>query len=195
MNFAPKKLVTQLEYTEFSFGPLRKQYKMIAGKDKVVTLLYQLRKDSKAGDLIEETPKEKPFVFLFGIGQLLPEFEQNLNGLKSGDNFSFGITSENGYGNVNPEAIVDLDKNIFVIDGKLAEDLLVVDKVITMRNEEGQPMNARIVEVKEEHVKVDFNHPMAGINLHFTGEVMEVREATAEELDHGHVHGPGGHHH
>ncbi len=168
---------------------------MIAGKDKVVTLLYQLRKDSKAGDLIEETPKEKPFVFLFGIGQLLPEFEQNLNGLKSGDNFSFGITSENGYGNVNPEAIVDLDKNIFVIDGKLAEDLLVVDKVITMRNEEGQPMNARIVEVKEEHVKVDFNHPMAGINLHFTGEVMEVREATAEELDHGHVHGPGGHHH
>ena len=168
---------------------------MQADVKHVVTLSYELRQDNEQGKVIEKTKTEQPFVFLFGMGQLLPDFEQNIKGLKKGENFSFGIPSDKAYGQPNPDAIVNIDKKAFVIDGKLADDLLEVGKVIPMRDEEGHPLNGKVVAVGDTEVKMDFNHPMAGTNLHFTGEVLEVREATQGELDHGHVHGPGGHQH
>jgi FKBP-type peptidyl-prolyl cis-trans isomerase SlyD len=90
--------------------------------------------------------------------------------------------------------VVDLPLNIF--EGPdVPADILSVGATLPMQDQDGNPMDGRVLEIGAETVKMDFNHPLAGEELHFKGEILEVREATAEELDHGHVHGPGGHHH
>ena len=161
---------------------------MTISNEKVVTLAYQLRVDDKNGDVVETVEKDKPFVFLSGAGLMLPKFEENLNGLKAGDNFEFTLKCEEAYGKASEEAVMDLPKNIFEVDGKIEEGLLAEGNVIPMQNNEGQKFNGVVVEVKEEAVNIDFNHPLAGDDLHFTGNIVEIREATKEELDHGHVH-------
>lgn len=168
---------------------------MKADAKKVVSLHYTLKENDENGATIQVTPDDKPLAFIFGVGQLLPEFEKNIAGLSVGDAFAFGLKAVDSYGEKDPNAIVDVDKNIFVVDGELKEDILVVGRSVGMRDDQGHPMNAVIMEIGESTVKLDFNHPMAGKNLHFSGKIIEVREATPEELDHGHVHGPGGHHH
>lgn len=168
---------------------------MTIEKNKVVSLLYELRIGNATGELVEKVDPAEPFAFLFGAGGLLPEFESNLKGKKSGDKFAFGIKSENAYGNISLEAIVDIPKSVFMVNGELATEMLQVGKMIPMRDDQGHPMHGKVLVVDIDKVKMDFNHPMAGKDLHFTGEVLEVRNALAEELSHGHVHGPGGHHH
>lgn len=168
---------------------------MKIGKNKVVGMTYILSKDNIEGELVQEVSKDKPFVVLFGIGALLPKFEENLDGLAVGDTFNFALTSEEGYGEKTPEAIVDLDKKIFEVEGKIDEEFLKVGASVPMQNEHGQPLNGLVLEVAENTVKMDFNHPLAGQGLFFTGEVVEVREASAEEIEHGHAHGVGGHQH
>ncbi len=168
---------------------------MKIANNTVVQLQYELRKDTALGDFVEKTTDENPLTFLFGAGQMLPEFESNLSGLVVGDTFSFGIPAEKAYGMPDPQAIVNLPKQHFVIDGKLADDLLVVGKVIPMRSQEGQLLQGTVKEVQEDQVIMDFNHPMAGTNLHFTGKITDIRTATESEIAHGHVHGPGGHQH
>jgi len=168
---------------------------MKVGKNKVVGMTYILSKDDVNGELVQEVTKDKPFVVLFGVGALLPKFEENLDGLAVGDTFNFALSSEEGYGEKTPEAIVDLDKKIFEIEGKIDEEFLKVGANIPMQNENGQPLTGLVLEIAENSVKMDFNHPLAGQGLYFTGEVVEVREASAEEMEHGHVHGDGGHHH
>lgn len=168
---------------------------MSISKNKVVSLTYELREDSISGDLIEVVKAEQPFVFLFGAGGLLPEFESNLEGKVIGSTFDFQILAANAYGEFDDTAMEYVPKEIFMIDGKLAEDLLVPDRVINLRDQDGHLVRARVAEVGEAEVLLDFNHPLAGVNLHFSGSILDIREATAEELEHGHVHGPGGHHH
>ena len=168
---------------------------MKIGKNKVVGMTYILSKDNVEGELVQEVSKDKPFVVLFGVGALLPKFEKNLEGLAAGDTFNFALSSEEGYGEKTPEAVVDLDKKIFEVEGKIDEEFLKVGATIPMQNEQGQPLNGLVMEVAENTVKMDFNHPLAGQGLFFTGEVVEVREASAEEIEHGHVHGAGGHQH
>lgn len=161
-------------------------------KHTVVTVTYTLDVE---GDLIEKTDKNNPLTFLAGVGMMIPGFEQQLLGKQPGDTYDILVRPEEGYGESDPEAILDLPKNIFVIDGKLQEDMLVEGNVVPLQDQQGTPLQAVILEVGEDTVKVDLNHQLAGKTLHFTGEVLEVRKATKEEIDHGHVHGPGGHHH
>jgi len=161
---------------------------MTISKDKVVTLVYQLRVDDKNGDVVETVEKEKPFVFLYGAGFMLPKFEEHLVELKSGDDFEFTLKCEDAYGLASEEAVMDLPKNIFEVEGKIEDGLLAEGNVIPMQNNDGQKFNGVIVEVKDDAITMDFNHPLAGDNLHFTGNVVEVREATKEEIEHGHVH-------
>lgn len=168
---------------------------MKVGKNKVVGMTYILSKDDVNGELVQEVTKDNPFVVLFGVGALLPKFEQNLEGLAVGDTFNFALTSEEGYGEKTPEAIVDLDKKIFEVEGKVDEEFLKVGAQIPMQNDQGHPLTGLVLEVNEASVKMDFNHPLAGQGLYFTGEVVEVRDASAEEMEHGHVHGAGGHQH
>lgn len=165
---------------------------MTISVEKVVSLSYQLSEANPPHNFIEEAPETDPLVFIFGIGMMLPAFEAHLTNKKVGDTFDFSLIAEDAYGLTNPEDIIDLPIEQFYIDGKLAEDLLVEGSFVTFRDENGVPHRARVVEVKKEVVNVDFNHPMAGMDLHFKGKILNIRPATPSELDHGHVHGPGG---
>lgn len=161
---------------------------------KVISLIYELRSGSAQGDIIETAEKNNPAQFLFGTGNLIPEFENQVAHLNQGDSFEFTIASDQAYGPVNQEAVVDLPKSVFVIDGELATDMLEIGNLVPMRDQEGNPLNGKVVDVSEDTVKMDFNHPLAGHDLHFKGEVLEARDATPEEVSHGHVHtGQGGH--
>ena len=164
-------------------------------ENKVVRLTYELSEDSKKDEVIEKVDADQPATFLFGVGGLLPEFEENLFGLKQGDSFNFSIASDNAYGPLDPNALVDIPKEAFTIDGKLQEDMLQVGSILPMRDNEDNFLQGRIVELRDDVVVMDFNHPLAGKDLYFKGTVIDVREATSEEISHGHVHGEGGHHH
>ena len=168
---------------------------MIIAKNTVVSLHYRLQEDNENGGMVEETFGSDPLVFLYGAGQMIPEFERQLEGKASGENFAFGIKSEEAYGEFNEEAVVLLPLDTFMVDGRIADELLVPGRMIPMSDGQGNRLNGMVQEVSEEGVVIDFNHPMAGQDLFFTGVVESVREATPEEISHGHVHGPGGHHH
>jgi FKBP-type peptidyl-prolyl cis-trans isomerase SlyD len=163
--------------------------------NKVVSISYTLRKDSHEGAQIENVPAEKPLEFIFGSGMMLPAFEENLAGLSEGNDFQFMLDELHAYGPVMEENVVDLPKKTFEVDGKVQDGLLVVDNIITMQDNQGNQFAGRVAKIEEETVKMDFNHPMAGQDLYFTGKVVGVRDASPEELDHGHVHGEGHHHH
>jgi FKBP-type peptidyl-prolyl cis-trans isomerase SlyD len=164
-------------------------------KNTIVSLSYVLKRDDAKGEIIEETRAGDPLVFLYGNGQMLPKFEEHLSTLKTGDDFEFTLASDDAYGEMDQDAIIDLDKSIFMIDGKTDDELLAIGNVIPMRDDQGHMLQGTVVSVGDDLVRMDFNHPMAGNVLHFKGNVIDVREATAEELSHGHAHGAGGHHH
>jgi FKBP-type peptidyl-prolyl cis-trans isomerase SlyD len=171
---------------------------MIIAKDHVVAVSYHLTVPSSGGEeeTIEQTRSDEPFLFLFGSGSLLVDFENNLIGKKAGDAFDFRIEAENGYGTYQMEHIVNLPMDAFLgEEGKLDTTMITAGKQVPMMDSDGNRLMGKVLDVGTDHVRMDFNHPLAGKQLHFRGEVLEVRLATAEELSHGHVHGPGGHHH
>jgi len=174
---------------------LQKKYHMKISENKVISITYILTETDLQGNLIQEVTKDKPFEVLFGVGALLPKFENALEGLSKGDSFGFSLESKDAYGDHQPNAIMELEKKIFEFEGKIDEEMLKVGNAIPMQNDQGQPLNGIIKEVKDDKVVMDFNHPLAGVNLYFTGEVIDVREASEEEKSHGHVHGPEGHNH
>lgn len=155
---------------------------MEINQNKVVAITYTLIVDGKEADKATE---ERPLDFIFGTGMLLPKFEENLEGKKVDDTFEFTLTPEEGYGMPMPEMIVELPKNIFEVDGKVQENLLFVGNIIPMMNNMGGIMQGKVAEVREDVVIMDFNHPMAGKTLNFSGKVIEVREATEQELTDG----------
>ena len=164
-------------------------------KNTVVSLSYVLKRDDANGEIIEETKAGDPLVFLYGNGQMLPKFEEYLSTLSAGDTFEFTLTSDDAYGEMDPDAIIDLEKSIFTVDGKTDDEMLSIGNVIPMRDDQDHMLQGIVVSVTDDLVRMDFNHPMAGNMLHFKGSVIEVRPATDEELSHGHAHGAGGHHH
>ncbi len=157
---------------------------------KVITLDYSLFKDTKEGQMIESTEGKTPLVFLSGIGSMIPEFENNVVNLNAGDAFSFPIKSENAYGNRTEEAIIDLPINIFMQDGKLA-DQVVTGNLLPLQDDKGNVIPSTVVSINEETITMDANHPLAGQDLHVTGNIVEVREATDKEIDLGQVQGSG----
>ena len=164
-------------------------------KDTVVSLSYILKQDDANGTVIEIAKESDPLVFLYGAGQMIPRFEEYLDNLEKGDNFEFTLVSEDAYGDLEEDAVIDLDKQIFSIDGIIDEEMLAIGSMIPMRDNDGHMLQGKVVAVTNESVRMDFNHPMAGKTLHFSGQIIEVREATTDELSHGHVHGDGGHKH
>jgi len=153
---------------------------MIIDKNKVVALKYELRTNGEDGELVEKVDIDRPLQFIFGLGNMLEKFETNINGLKEGENFDFKLKANEAYGEQNPEMIVEVPKDVFKVNGKIDESLLVIDKVIPMRDQNGNHLNGKIVNVNGENVTMDFNHALAGSDLYFKGQVIEVREATEE---------------
>lgn len=149
---------------------------------KVVSVSYELVSESSEGNVIDSASKEQPLTFLYGGGNLLPKFEENLKGKKKGENFQFKLSADDAYGQPRPEMIVDVPKQAFEVEGKVQDELLQEGSQIPMQDSDGNRMNGIVKEVNDQAVKMDFNHPLAGDSLEFKGEVVDVREATAEEL-------------
>lgn len=133
-------------------------------------------------ELMEEATQEAPLSFVFGTGNMLPAFEDKLTGLGKGDKFSFALSPEDAYGDFNEEYVIELPKSIFEVDGKFDEEQVFEGNTLPMMDSNGNRMNGSVLEVKEDIVVMDFNHPLSGETLNFDGEVLEVRNATAEEI-------------
>ena len=167
---------------------------MKAAPNTVVKLTYELRNEPN-GQVVDAADKESPFAFLFGHGNVLDKFEKNLEGLIAGNQFNFELSAEDGYGEYDEQAVIQLDKNVFAVDGKVQDEMLFVGNVVPLQDQNGNPFQGRIVNIILDKVTVDLNHPFAGKPLLFSGEVVEVREAHQVELEHGHVHEHGDHSH
>jgi FKBP-type peptidyl-prolyl cis-trans isomerase SlyD len=151
-------------------------------KNKMVSLIYELREGNAEGKVIEVLDHNKPMNFVFGTGRLLPRFESNISSLIKGDSFSFSLDPEMAYGEKMEEMIVNVPLAVFENEGKLNEDICFVGSEVPMMDSEGHPLNGIINEITDTYVRMDFNHPMAGISLFFTGKIVDVREATDQEL-------------
>lgn len=161
-------------------------------KHMVPSVTYTLTVDGK---VVDKAGTDHPLTFIQGIGMMVPGFEKNLEGLMAGQSYEFTLKPDEAYGEYEKEALVKLPLSAFTVDGVVKSEFMEVGKTVPMQDQHGHPMNGVVVAVDKESVTMDFNHALAGKQLHFTGEILNVRAATADELDHGHIHGPGGHHH
>ena len=164
-------------------------------QNKVVEFCYELEVD---GQVVDHTTKERPLDYIHGTGSLLPKLEAHIENMEPGSKFDVTLSPADGYGEVDPTRIIDLPKAAFEVNGEIREDLLVPGNTIPMMNSMGGVIPGVVLEVSEDSVKMDLNHQMAGKTLHFTGEILTVREATEKELTEGlhgeYVHTCGGCH-
>ena len=168
---------------------------MKIAQNTVVEFVYELEVD---GQVVDHTVKERPLDYIHGTGSLLPKLEEHIEGMVAGDKFDVTLSPADGYGEVDPQRVIDLPKAAFEVNGEIREDLLVPGNTIPMMNSMGGVIPGVVLEVTEDSVKMDLNHRMAGKTLHFTGEIVSVREATEKELTEGlhgeYVHTCGGCH-
>lgn len=144
--------------------------------------MYTKDDDEEEEYLMEETNDQHPFQFISKLGMVLPKFEESIAGLAKGENFDFVIPCEDAYGEFNEELMFDVEKSIFMIDGKFDSEHIFEGNVVPMRGEDGSVFNTTIIEIKDDAVTIDLNHPRAGQDLHFVGTVTENREASNEEV-------------
>lgn len=165
---------------------------MNINSNMVVSITYELHTTTPEGQqvFVEKANEEQPLVFLYGVGMMLPKFEENLAGLAVGDEYSFELSPADGYGEIDATAHVDLPLTMFKEAGG---EIPNVGDVIPLQDNQGNQFRAGVTGIHEEYISVDLNHPMAGKNLIFAGKILAVREATADELSHGHAHGADGH--
>jgi len=161
---------------------------MNISKNKVVSLSYELRVDGKDGKIIENVGIDNPFTFIFGTNSLVPGFERNIENKKTGDHFEFLLGCEEAYGPAHEDELVEIPITAFVVDGEIDNEMLVEGNPISVTDSNGRCFNGIVDEIKTDTVVIDFNHPLAGDDLYFTGTVVDVREATSEELQRGHVY-------
>ena len=160
---------------------------MQIGQDKVVTLKYTLT--NEAGEVLDRSTDGEPLAYLHGQGNIIPGLEEALTGKQTGDKLQVAVPAARAYGERDPALVQQVPKRAFQGASEVRPG---------MRFHAQTERGARavtVVQVQGDMVTVDGNHPLAGQNLNFDVEVEGVREASADELTHGHVHGPGGHHH
>lgn len=152
------------------------------GKYSMVTLTYNLFVDDEKGELVEQATETQPLEFLYGAGAMLPKFESHLAGLREGEPFTIKLNKNDAYGDVNEEALVELPKHVFLVDGKFDDELIKLGNTVPMMSSNGQRLNGLVLEINNDIVKMDFNHPLAGEDLFFSGKVLGVREASEDEV-------------
>lgn len=151
--------------------------------NKYVAVTYDLNVgEGEERELMEKATAEAPLKFIFGTGMMLPAFESALNGQEVGSTFNFSIVPADAYGEYDEEHVIELPKNIFEVDGKFDSEMIQEGNTVPMMDSNGNRLNGSVLEVKEDIIVMDFNHPLAGETLHFSGEVIEVHEPTAEEI-------------
>ena len=152
---------------------------------KVAAICYEVEVD---GEVVDRATEDKPLDYIQGMRMIIPMLEATLEGKEEGETFSCSIPPEEAYGEYDLKKVFDIPKSSFEFKGKLREDLMEVGKYIPMLNSAGEVCHGMVVEVKEDKVTMDFNAPMAGKTLNFSGKVVSVRDATEKELTEG-LHG------
>jgi FKBP-type peptidyl-prolyl cis-trans isomerase SlyD len=153
--------------------------------EKMVSLIYDLTvidEENGQKDLMERATREQPLTFMFGMGMMLDAFEKNVEGLETGEPFSFILSPEEAYGEYLDHLVVDLPKKMFEIDGQFDAERVAEGQTLPMMDSSGRRMMGSVLEVQDEVVVMDFNHPLAGEELHFDGEVLDVHDPTPEEI-------------
>lgn len=160
---------------------------MIIENGKVVTFGYRLSDGD--GEVIEDTADSSPMTYLHGHGSILSALESALQGRQEGDSLTVEVPPEQGFGYRDEGRVQRIPIKHLKYSGRLQPGM-----VATVSTREG-PRQVVVLKVGRFNVDADLNHPFAGLTLRFDVNVVSIRDATAEELDHGHAHGPGGHHH
>ena len=155
--------------------------------NRVVSLAYTLRDND---DNIIDQSDDGSFWYLHGASNIIPGLENALTGKSKGDELAVSVAPEEGYGEREQERIQDVPRDMFPADQELATGMQ-----FHAQSPDGHAVMVTIANIEGDTVTVDGNHPLAGVQLNFVVKIMDVREATEEELEHGHVHGPGGHQH
>ena len=152
----------------------------------VVSMEYTLHVD---GEMLDTSEGQGPLQFLAGYGNIISGLESEMMGMKVGDSKKVVVQPADGYGEFDGEAYMDVPSDQFPKDMPVE-----VDTELTVRDDEGNARYARVDSIEDGTVRLDFNHPLAGAELHFNVKVVGLREPTKEELEHGHVHEEGHHH-
>ena len=159
---------------------------MLIGKNSVVSIQYTLTNDK--GEVMDQSQDGEPLVYLHGADGIIPGLENELTGKVAGSDFKVVIKPEEAYGEHIPEMVQEVPKESFPTDVEVQAGMQ-----FNAESPNG-PISVTVTAVTEDTVTVDGNHPLAGFTLHFEGKIEDVRDATQEELDHGHAHGPHSHH-
>lgn len=165
----------------------QEQNKYIAASYRLYTL------ENGEETLVEQTTDDRPFMFVSGFGLTLEAFEKQLVELSEGDNFEFTLTPEQAYGEREESRVVDLDKSIFTINNHFDHDHIYKDAIVPLQNADGNHFLGHVLEITDDKVKMDLNHPLAGKTLKFTGKIDSSRPATNEEIQNliNHMQGGG----
>ncbi len=157
---------------------------MDKAQNKYIAVTYKLYtvEDGKK-ELVEEATAERPFQFISGFGITLDAFEEKTAGLAKGETFSFELTKDEAYGDIDPAHVLDLDREMFCINGHFDHEHIFKDAIVPLQNEDGNRFFGRVLELDDKKVKMDLNHPLAGKTLCFEGRVTESREATNSEIE------------
>jgi FKBP-type peptidyl-prolyl cis-trans isomerase SlyD len=151
--------------------------------NKFVSVTYDLNVgEGSERELMEQATREKPLSFVFGTGMMLPAFEGELSGLKVGDKFRFTLFPADAYGEYNDEHRMELPKTVFEVNGQFDSQMVKEGNIVPMVDANGNRLNGSVLEVTEEVVLLDFNHPLAGETLHFSGEIIDVHNPSEEEI-------------
>lgn len=154
-------------------------------ENKYITVAYKMYMlEDGEKEFGEEATADNPFPFITGMGLTLEAFENAVKDLEEGAGFDFTIPCAEAYGEYDEEHVIELPKGIFLVDGKFDDEHIVPDAIVPLMTAEGQRVNGSVVEVKDDVVVMDMNHPLAGCDLQFTGHVVCSRPATAEEVAH-----------
>ena len=160
---------------------------MQIAQNSVVAFHYTLTND--AGEVLDSSEGREPLTYLHGAGNIIPGLEKELEGRQSGDKLQVAVNPEEGYGETQPALVQEVPRDAF-------QGVENVEPGMQFQAQtQGGPLMVTVTKVEGDTVTVDGNHPLAGQKLNFDVEIAEVREATSEEVEHGHVHGEGGHQH
>jgi FKBP-type peptidyl-prolyl cis-trans isomerase SlyD len=157
---------------------------MQVSDNKLVTVEYKLYVKNSDGslELMEETTADNPLIYIHGTGTMMPKFEELMHGKNTDEKFEFSVACPDAYGEYSDENVLELPLDVFTADGSLDKERFFEGAIVPLVDSTGQRLNAEIVEIGQNSITVDLNHPLAGEDLFFTGKILDVHQPSEAEL-------------